>query len=176
VSNSLDNVSRSGLALCADHSGAFGDTSQSFAQTPAAAHERDAEGVFVDVVDGVGRCQDLGLVDVVNTKGFENLNEKRGVSETVGLERERLNAYLAFNKVSNPCLRHDGYGDGIHNLLDHLGVAHAGYATLDSDVCWDALEGHDGCCAGLFRYACLCWKLVFVRVSMYASCVFDFSV
>jgi hypothetical protein len=37
---------------------------------------------------------------------------------------------LAFDEMSNSCLGHDGDGDSVHNLLDHLGVAHASYPTL----------------------------------------------
>jgi hypothetical protein len=60
-----------------------------------------------------------------------------------------VTTYLALDKVTNSGLGHDGDGDGIHNLLDHLGVAHAGHATLRADVCWDTLEGHDGDSASL---------------------------
>jgi hypothetical protein len=52
--------------------------------------------------------------------------------------------YLAFDKVADSGLRHDGDGDGVHDLLYHLWVRHAGYAALDSYVGGDALEGHDG--------------------------------
>ena len=52
--------------------------------------------------------------------------------------------YLALDKVTDSCLGHDGDSDGLHDLLDHLGVAHAGYAALGSDIGGHALEGHDG--------------------------------
>jgi hypothetical protein len=68
---------------------------------------------------------------------------------TVALLRNRKGAcpvktYLAFDEMANSRLGHDGDGDRVHDLLDHLGVAHAGYATLGSNVGGDALEGHDG--------------------------------
>ena len=51
--------------------------------------------------------------------------------------------YLAFNEMSNPRLGHDGNSDRLHDLLDHLGIAHARYAALGSDVGGHALERHD---------------------------------
>ena len=63
--------------------------------------------------------------------------------------------YLALHKVTNACLGHDGNGDGFHNLLDHLGVAHACYAALSPDVGGDTLKSHDGRSTSLFCYACL---------------------
>ena len=52
-------------------------------------------------------------------------------------------------------LGHDGDGDGVHDVSDHLGVAHAGHAALGADVGRHTLEGHDGRRAGFFCYACL---------------------
>lgn len=57
---------------------------------------------------------------------------------------EVVNSYLAFDKVSNSRLGHDGDCDCVHDLLDHLGVAHTCDTTLGSNVCGHALEGHDG--------------------------------
>jgi hypothetical protein len=59
------------------------------------------------------------------------------------------NTYLAFNEVSNASLGHDGNGNGLHDLLDHAGVGHAGDATLDADISGDTLESHDGGGTGL---------------------------
>lgn len=63
--------------------------------------------------------------------------------------------YLAFDEVANACFCHDGDGHVVHDLFYHLGVAHSCYAALGSDVCWYALEGHDGCGPGFFCYSCL---------------------
>lgn len=52
-------------------------------------------------------------------------------------------------------LGHDGYGNSFHYILDHLGVRHAGYAALGSDVCGDSLKGHNGAGTGFFCYSCL---------------------
>lgn len=59
-------------------------------------------------------------------------------------------AYLAFDKVSNTGLGHDGNGHGLHNLLDHAGVRHAGDTTLGADIGGDTLEGHDCGRTGFF--------------------------
>lgn len=52
--------------------------------------------------------------------------------------------YLAFDKVADSCFGHDGNGHGVHDLLDHFGITHPCNTTLDSDVCGDSLESHDG--------------------------------
>lgn len=57
--------------------------------------------------------------------------------------------------MSYSCLRHDGDGDGSHNVFDHLWIRHTGNAALGSDVCGNTLEGHDGAGAGFFCYPCL---------------------
>jgi hypothetical protein len=128
VSDSLDDVASSGFAFCADHGGALRDTAQGLAETAAAADEGDLVRVLVDVVDCVSGGQDFGLVDVVYAEGFEDLERYK-----VSFRRLKCfnnETYLALDKVSNSCLGHDGNGDSVHDLLDHLGVAHTGYATL----------------------------------------------
>ena len=50
VAHGLDDVAGAGLALGADHGGAFVDAPERLAQVAAAAHERHLEGVLVDVV------------------------------------------------------------------------------------------------------------------------------
>ena len=73
MAHRFDHVARAGFALGADHGGAFGDAAQRLAQAAAAADEGDLEGVLGYVVDGVGRGEDFGLVDVVYAEGFEDL-------------------------------------------------------------------------------------------------------
>lgn len=73
-----------------------------------------------------------------------------------------IGTYLALDEMPNSRLGHDGDGDCVHDLPDHLGVAHACYAALGSDVCGHALEGHDGdgtgllCNAGLHSFVSFC--------------------
>ena len=73
MAHGLDDVTRARLALGADHGGAFGDAAEGFAEVAAPAYEGDPIGVLFDVVDGVGGGEDFGLVDVVDTEGFEDL-------------------------------------------------------------------------------------------------------
>jgi hypothetical protein len=107
--------------------------------------------VFGDMVYGVGRGQDFGLINVVYAESFEDL--RWGLDAVEGGWEEGM--YLAFDEVTNSCLCHDRDSDCLHDLFDHLGVAHAGYATLRSDVGRDALKGHNGSGTGLFCYTCL---------------------
>lgn len=73
VAHGFNDVAGPGLAFGADHGGAFGDAAEGFAQVAAAAHEGNAEGVFLDVVGCVGWGEDFGLVYVVYAEGFEDL-------------------------------------------------------------------------------------------------------
>jgi hypothetical protein len=65
MAHGFDDVASAGFAFGADHGRAFGDATQGFAEVAAPADEGDAEGVFGDVVRGVGRGEDFGFVDVV---------------------------------------------------------------------------------------------------------------
>ena len=124
----LDHVARPGLALGPHHRGALVDPPQGLAEVSAAAHERDLEGVLVDVVALVGRGQDLGLVDVVDAERLE---------------------HLGFDEMADARLGHDRDADRIHDPLDHRGVAHARDAARLADVGRHALERHDGDRAGV---------------------------
>lgn len=66
-----------------------------------------------------------------------------------------IETYLALNEVADTGLGHDGDSNGLHDLLDHAGVRHAGNATLDTDIGGDTLEGHDGGGTGLLSNASL---------------------
>ena len=128
VAHGLDDVARARLALGADHRGALVDAPQRLAEVAAAAHERHLEGVLVDVVDLVGRRQDLRLVDVVDAERLEDLR---------------------LDEVADARLGHDRDGDRVHDPLDHRRVAHARDAARGTDVGRDALERHHGDGAGI---------------------------
>lgn len=125
VADGLDNIAGTSLTLRADHGSTLGDTAQSLTEVAAAANEGSLESVLLDVVDGVGGGKDLGLIDVVDTNGLEN---------------------LALDDVTDTGLGHDGDGDGVHDLLDHAGVRHAGNTAVLANVGGNTLESHD--CAG----------------------------
>ena len=84
----LDDVAGAGLALGADHRRALVDPAQGLAEVPAAAHERDLEGVLVDVVALVRRGEDLGLVDVVHAQGLEDLRLDEVADAGLGHDRD----------------------------------------------------------------------------------------
>ena len=128
LADGLDDVAGAGLALGPHHRGALVDPPQRLAEVPAAAHERDLEGVLVDVVRLVGRGQDLGLVDVVDPERLEDLR---------------------LDEVADPGLRHHRDADRLHDAFDHAWVAHPGDAAGGADVGRHALERHDGDGAGI---------------------------
>src|SRR3954449_1284944 len=73
VTDGLDNVAGTRLALGADHRGSLADPAERLAEVGRATNEGHLEGMLVDVVGLVGRREDLGLVDVVDLERFENL-------------------------------------------------------------------------------------------------------
>jgi len=159
VADGFDDVARAGFALCTDHGGAFGDAAEGLTQVAAATDEGSGEGVFLNVVDGVGGGEDFGFVDVVDAEGFKYLQDRNfsdGVLVCVEEDNEEGGRiYLTFDEMPYPCLRHDGNGNSFHYIFDHLGVRHSGDTTLGSDVCGDSLKGHNGAGAGFFCYSCL---------------------
>jgi len=101
VSHGLDDIAGASLALCSDHSSALCDSSQRLTEVSAAADKGDTESALLNVTLVIGGGENLGLVDVVNTKSLED---------------------LTLDKVADAGLCHDGDGDGFLDLLDHGGV------------------------------------------------------
>ena len=124
----VGDVAGAGLALRADHGRALVDAAQGLTEVGRAADEGDGELPLVDVVGVVGRGQDLGLVDVVDAEGLQD---------------------LGLDEVADAGLGHDRDGDRRDDAVDHVGVAHAGHAALGADVGGDALQRHDGDGAGI---------------------------
>lgn len=118
MADRLDDVARAGLTLGADERSALGDAAQSFAEVTRAAYKGHLERMFIDVVLFVRRREHLRLVDVVNTDGLEDLRRMFGA---VVWDR-RTKAYLRFNEVPYPHLRHDWDRHSIDDLLNHFGV------------------------------------------------------
>ena len=123
VAGGLRDVAGAGLALGADHGRALAHPPQRLAEVGGPAHEGDGEAVLVDVVDVVGRREDLGLVDEIDLE---------------------LLKHLGLDEVPDTGLGHDGDGDRVDNARNKIGITHAGNAALGSNVGGDALEGHDG--------------------------------
>lgn len=67
------DVPGAGFALGADHGGTFRYAAEGFTEITAATDKGDSEGVFFDVVGGVGGGEDLGFVNIVDAEGFEDL-------------------------------------------------------------------------------------------------------
>ena len=128
MAHGLDHVAGAGLALGADHRRSLADPAQRLAEVGGAAHERHGELPLVDVVGLVGRGQHLGLVDEVDTERLEDLGLDEVADAGLGHHRDR----------------HRGL-----DALDHLGIAHAGDATVAADVGRHPLERHHGAGAGV---------------------------
>src|SRR5712691_736017 len=123
MSHRLDHVPGLRLTLGANHRRTFGDSSQRLAEVATATDEWNLERMLVDVVLLVGGCQHLGLVDVVDTKGFQDLR---------------------LDEVADAALRHDGDRHRLHDRADEGRIGHTRHAALLADVGRDALEGHHG--------------------------------
>ena len=123
VRGRVRDVAGAGLALRADHGRALVDATQRLTEVGRAADEGNGEVPLVDVVAVVRGGQDLGLIDVVDAEGLQD---------------------LGLDEVTNAGLRHHGDRHGLDDAFDQVGVGHAGHAALGADVGGDALEGHDG--------------------------------
>jgi hypothetical protein len=55
--------------------------------------------------------------------------------------------------MTNPRLRHHWNRNSLHNLLDHLRIAHTSYTSLSPDIGWHSLESHNSHGAGFFCYS-----------------------
>ena len=123
VRGRVGDVTGASLTLGTDHSRALVDAAQRLTEVGRTADERNREVPFVDVVAVVGGGQDLGLVDVVDSQGLQD---------------------LCLDEVTDAGLRHDGDRHGVDDALDQVRIGHTCHATLGADVGGDALEGHDG--------------------------------
>mmetsp|Transcript_18976 Transcript_18976/g.49367 ORF Transcript_18976/g.49367 Transcript_18976/m.49367 type:complete len:383 (-) Transcript_18976:77-1225(-) len=134
VPHSLNHIARPGGAFGADHRRPFVDPPHGLAKVLGAAHKRDLEVVLLDVVLVVSRGEYLTLVNVVNAKRLEDLR---------------------LDEVADPGFGHDRNGHGLHDVLNHGRIRHAGNPTVGTDVSRNALESHDSHSAGLFGNASL---------------------
>src|SRR5690606_37253467 len=81
------------------------------------------EGPLVDVMVLVGRCEHLGLVDVVDLQGLED---------------------LCLHEMTDPGFGHHGDRHGLLDLLDLRRVGHSGDTAMAADVGRNPLECHHG--------------------------------
>src|SRR5260370_109498 len=88
MSNGFDHVPGPGLTFGANHGRTFGDSSQRLTKVATAADERNLERVLVDMVLLVGGREHLGLVDVVNPKGLEDLRLDEVADPALGHDRD----------------------------------------------------------------------------------------
>ncbi len=128
MTHRLDDVAGTGLSFGADHGGALADAAQRLTEVHGAAHEGRVELPLVDVVDLIGRGEDLALVDEVDCEGLQDLR---------------------LDEVADARLGHHRHGDGLLDLADLGGVRHAGDAALGADVAGHALERHHRTCSGV---------------------------
>ena len=113
VPNRLYDVAGAGLALGADHSGAFADAAERLAQVAAAAHKRHFEIVLVDVIVLVGGRQHFGFVDVVHAQRFQ---------------------YLRLDEMADARFRHHRNGNAVYDVLDHRRIGHARHAARLANI------------------------------------------
>src|SRR5579862_3727239 len=125
----FDDIAGAGFALRPDHRRSLGTAPESFAEIPAAAHERHGEPVLIDVVLLIGRSQNFAFIDEVDLEGFED---------------------LCFYEVADPALCHDRDRNDVLDAKDHFRVAHTGDPTVTPDIGRYALECHDRDRAGVF--------------------------
>lgn len=75
VTNRFDHIAGTGFTLRTNEGGTFRDATQCFTEIASSTNERYLEGMLVDVVLFVSRSQHLGLVDVINANGLQDLRK-----------------------------------------------------------------------------------------------------
>ena len=75
MSHRFDNVTSTSLALSANHCCSFGNATESLAEIPSATDIGHFEIVLVDVVLIVCGSEHLGLVNIINSDGLQDLSE-----------------------------------------------------------------------------------------------------
>src|SRR5215217_2683736 len=123
VPHGFDHVAGACLALGPYHGRPLTDTPQRLSEVRCTAYEGHVEDGLVYVMLLVGRGQDLRLIYVVDFEGLQD---------------------LGLHEVPDARLRHYGYGDGLLDLDDLLGVAHPRDPAVGPYISGHPLQGHDG--------------------------------
>mmetsp|Transcript_21547 Transcript_21547/g.36938 ORF Transcript_21547/g.36938 Transcript_21547/m.36938 type:complete len:331 (-) Transcript_21547:81-1073(-) len=128
VANSLHHITSTSLALGAEHSSTFSNSSEGLTQVPATTYKRHIELVLVNVVFFVGHGKHLTLINVICLNCLQD---------------------LSFHEVANAGFGHDGDAHCLFNSFDHLGVRHARTSAIVTDISRDPFKGHDGASSSL---------------------------
>ena len=133
---SLNNISCTGFALCADHRRPLIDTAQCFPKIFGTANKGYVKLGFVNVVFIICRGENLRLINVINLNRLKDLR---------------------FGKVADTAFRHNGNRHSFLYPFNHFGIAHTGYAACRTDIRRDSFQSHNStgtrrfCNLGLFR-------------------------
>ena len=71
--NSLNDITCTSLTFRTNEGGALGNATEGLAEVPSTANEWHLERMLVDVVLIIRGCEDLGLVDVVDSNCLKDL-------------------------------------------------------------------------------------------------------
>src|SRR5215207_4900449 len=123
VPHGFDHVAGACLALGPYHGRPLADAPQRLSEVRCTAYEGHVEDGLVYVMLLVGRGQDLRLIYVVDFEGLQD---------------------LGLHEVPDARLRHYGYGVGLLDLDDLLGVAHPRDPAVGPYISGHPLQGHDG--------------------------------
>ena len=123
VADGMDYVPGASFAFRANHGCAFGDAAQSFSEIAGAADEGNTEGLFIDVMDLVGRGENFGLVDVIDAQLLQDLR---------------------LCKVADAALGHDGNVDHRHDFANLFRRGHTRHSAFGANLRRNPLQGHYG--------------------------------
>ena len=121
VLNSADHVACPSLSLGSNHRRTLHDAPARLSEADTATDEGDGEVVLCNVVERISRCQDLALVDHVDS--------------------ERLQ-HPCFLIMPYPCLGHHRDAGRVYDGAYQVRMAHSGHPSVGSDVRRDPLKGH----------------------------------
>ena len=104
MADRLYNIAGSRLAFGSDHGSTFVDTAKRLAEISCTADERNLEVSFIDMVDIVGRRENLALIDIVDLDCLK---------------------HLSLHKMTDPAFCHDRNRNCLLDAADHFRVAHS---------------------------------------------------
>lgn len=73
MSNCLDNISCTSLSFGTDEGGTLRDAAKCFTEVSCTTDEGNLEGMLVDMMFLICRCENLRLIDIVDTDSLQNL-------------------------------------------------------------------------------------------------------
>ena len=129
-----DNITSACLSFGPNHCSTFHNPPTGLTEIRASADEWNCEIIFRNMVEWIGRGQNLTFVDHVYSELLED---------------------TSFFVMTDSSLGHHWYAGGIDDAPDEVRMAHSSHATIGSYVCGNSLKRHYSGSTCIFCNVCL---------------------